>query len=67
MQWLYEIVNAALNDPAIVRIMLTLFAGLAVAILALGVLYLLAGASDPIRRRLSGTNRVAPRCAGPWT
>ncbi|MCZ6709947.1 MAG: type II secretion system F family protein [Gammaproteobacteria bacterium] len=58
MQWLYEIINAALDDPAIVRIMLTLFAGLAVAILALGVLSLLAGASDPIRRRLSGTNRA---------
>ncbi len=56
MQWLYDIVYGVLDDPAKVQIVVVVLAGLAVAVLALGVLYISAGASDPIRRRLGHFN-----------
>lgn len=56
MQWLYDIVYGVLDDPAKVQIAVVVLAGLAAAVLALGVLYISAGASDPIRRRLGQFN-----------
>jgi len=53
MQWLYDLVFAVIDDPQSMQIAIVAGAGLAAVVLAMGILYLVSGASDPIRRRLS--------------
>lgn len=53
MQWLYDLVFGVLDDPQRLQIVLVVLAGVAATIFAFGVLLVGAGASDPIRRRLT--------------
>jgi tight adherence protein C len=53
MQWLYDIAVAIGEDPGSIRVLVVALAGISVAVLALGLIYIGLGAADPIRRRLT--------------
>lgn len=53
MQWLYDIAIGIADDPASIRLVVVLLAGLAATVLALGLIFIGLGAADPVRRRLS--------------
>ncbi len=53
MQWLYDLFFGVLDDPQGFQTTIIVVAGLAATAMAMGVLYIIMGASDPIRRRLS--------------
>ena len=53
MQWLYDLVYGVIDDPQSMQFAIVAAAGLAAVVLAMGVLYIVTGASDPIRRRMS--------------
>ncbi len=53
MQWLYDIAVGLADDPASIRIVVVILAGLAATVLALGLVFIGMGAADPVRRRLT--------------
>lgn len=53
MQWIYDLVYGVFDDPASVQLLVVGLAGLTVALLSLGVFYIVTGFSDPVRRRLT--------------
>lgn len=53
MQWLLDIVYGVMDNPQALQIAVVVLAGVAVAVFAFGLLLLGAGASDPIKRRLT--------------
>ena len=53
MQWLFDLFNDVLGSGQIVQVTVVVLAGLAVAVLTMGVLSIASGASDPIRRRMT--------------
>jgi hypothetical protein len=55
MQWIYDIAYGVLDDPQRFQTAIIVVAGLAAAVLALGIFYIVMGASDPIRRRCSAS------------
>jgi tight adherence protein C len=62
MQWLYDIVYGITDDPQSLQVAVVVLAGIAASVLALGVIFIGIGATDPIRRRMTrfrGTEALA--------
>ena len=62
MQWLYDIAQGLGDDPESIRLTVIVLAGLATTVLALGIVFIVLGAADPVRRRLThfhGTETLA--------
>lgn len=53
MQWLIDIARGLVDDPQSIRTVVVILAGVAVTILALGIVFITLGVADPIRRRLT--------------
>lgn len=53
MQWLYDIAYALTDDPQSMQTIVVVLAGLAASVLAIGILLIGLGATDPLRRRLT--------------
>jgi tight adherence protein C len=53
MQWLYDLIFSVVDDPVRFQTAVIIIAGLSATAMALGIFYIVAGASDPIRRRLT--------------
>jgi len=66
MQWIYDIAYGVLDDPQRFQTAIIIFAGLAAAVLALGIFYIVVGASDPIRRRLTHFHGTEDLGEGRW-
>lgn len=53
MQWLIDIARGFGDDPESIRLAVVMLAGVAATVLAAGVVFIVLGAMDPIRRRLT--------------
>ena len=53
MQWLYDLVFGIVDNPESMRLVVVLIAGLAAAVLGLGIVFIAMGVADPVRRRIS--------------
>jgi tight adherence protein C len=61
MDYLVQLISSLTNDPQRFQLVLMIVVGSGVFVFGLGIMFLVAGVSDPVRRRLQGL--VHPRAA----
>lgn len=62
MEWLYDLIYGVADNPNSAQTAVVVMAGLAAAVLALGIIFIVMGVADPVRRRMThfrGTEHLA--------
>jgi tight adherence protein C len=62
MEWLYDLIYGIADNPNSAQTAVVVMAGLAAAVLALGIIFIVMGVADPVRRRMThfrGTEHLA--------